>query len=418
MADTKYLDRKEMESKMETGIRSASNPLLVISNQQIIDSNSAEINLRKEDAIRLLNEHPKLKEMYNLKVNSQNESDEKEFWETFLKKNFNYKTEIYGGENPVYIGWTETDEKAYEDKYFNIMQIDDDDDDEDKEKVKFNNKLRKIKGDSSVNLILNRDDETRPAGYGDFKPTMAIELGINDDAVRDDKSMKQQRKEEAENQKLLDRYNKYSERILERNANDEQAINDVDRNKFRDKEIVKDIIMRKEETRKSNLVPNKCKVLDQNEVAKNTMKIQKFSAKLNSLNQTTFDLKSCFPKTEKAMVYLEEITGKAYKTTLRVNSDDIESKIPAEVLQRQNFYQNKHDKLLELFYSKFPTTENKEDLQKVKDMKFDKIITSLGREIRTLVTKMNEHKDYKKYTSVYEPMLTTLKTALNKIKDL
>lgn len=117
------------------------------------------------------------------------------------------------------------------------------------------------------------------------------------------------------------------------------------------------------------------------------------------------------------MVYLEEVTNSAYKTTLRVNSNDIESKIPPEVLQRLNFYQNKHDKLLELVYSKFPANgKNIEDLQKIKDMKL--IITSLGREIKSFVTKMSEHKEYKKYTSVYEPMLTTLRTVCNKIKLL
>ena len=41
---------------------------------------------------------------------------EQAFWEEFLRQNFKYKTEIFGGNNPLFMPFT-TDEKTYEDTY-------------------------------------------------------------------------------------------------------------------------------------------------------------------------------------------------------------------------------------------------------------------------------------------------------------
>lgn len=48
---------------------------------------------------------------------------EKDFWEEFLKKNLANRTEIFGGNNPLFIPYA-TDEKDYEDRYIhNAAQL-------------------------------------------------------------------------------------------------------------------------------------------------------------------------------------------------------------------------------------------------------------------------------------------------------
>jgi len=149
---------------------------------------AAEINFKKQDAIRLLNEYPKLKELHELKV-TDSEDSEREFWDYFLKKNYEYKTEVFGGENPVFIGFTERDEKEFQDKYVNfdiVMQPEDNE--EDTEKVEVEQRLRKA--DKGVNFILNMDDENKPKGYGDFQPTMTVELAADGEETKDIKQLK------------------------------------------------------------------------------------------------------------------------------------------------------------------------------------------------------------------------------------
>jgi polyhydroxyalkanoate synthesis regulator phasin len=110
MTDIKQFSRKDKESKMEGGI---SNKRFVVSINHILDKDSAEINFEKTDAVRLLKEYPKLKRIYEMTV-TEDPATEKQFWEYYLKKNYEYKTEIFGGENPIYTGREERDEKAYE----------------------------------------------------------------------------------------------------------------------------------------------------------------------------------------------------------------------------------------------------------------------------------------------------------------
>jgi hypothetical protein len=70
--------------------------------------------LEESDCKRLLLEFPYLKESYESKV-PLNMSESK-FWLEFLKKNLQYKTEIFGGNNPVFVSF-KSDEKDYEDKF-------------------------------------------------------------------------------------------------------------------------------------------------------------------------------------------------------------------------------------------------------------------------------------------------------------
>ena len=414
MTDIKQFSRKEKESNMESGV---SNKRLIISNKYILDTNSAEINFEKPDAMRLLNEYPRMKQLYDLKVTEDPET-EKDFWEYYLKKNYEYRTEIFGGENPIFTGTTEKDEKVYEDKYVNkdIMMAVDDDEEEIKEQAIINQKLRNI--DPSVNFILNKDDELRPEGYGDFQPTMGVEAGSDEPFGKGVKTMKKMQREQEENEKILGKYNKYSERILSKNANDEFAVKDVERNKSKSKIIPLDVHMKSDATKYiTNGKNKKSKQLSQEQINKNSERIKKFSQKLSEHKDKIFPFSSCYPASKDAHEYLEGVIFKAYKTTLRVNSEDIEKRIPENILQQQNFFQHKHDKLLEFFYNKFPiTNKNPGDLDKVIGMKAT--IMKLGKEISDLMKKMNAHPEYKKYTSVYEPMKQTLIVALQKIKNI
>mmetsp|Transcript_16757 Transcript_16757/g.14684 ORF Transcript_16757/g.14684 Transcript_16757/m.14684 type:complete len:163 (-) Transcript_16757:52-540(-) len=150
----------------------------------------------------------------------------------------------------------------------------------------------------------------------------------------------------------------------------------------------------------------------------NKLKIAKFSEMMKNYDQKRedhkqgdkFDLTTSVPKTSKADAYLSEVTTKAFQMTLRVNSDDIEKKIPSDVLQTMSFFQHKHDKLLELFYNKFPIADgNHEDLKKTLGMK--SAVVKLGKELIEVKNKYKEHKVYQKYTIVFSSMLDTLKKA-------
>ena len=64
-------------------------------------------SLEESDCIRLLKEFPELRSGYDSVVPLK--KSEQEFWEEFLKKNLQNKTEIFGGNNPLFIPYR-TDE--------------------------------------------------------------------------------------------------------------------------------------------------------------------------------------------------------------------------------------------------------------------------------------------------------------------
>ncbi|CAI2362596.1 unnamed protein product [Moneuplotes crassus] len=417
IADIKYLSRKENEAQMDTGIRSASNPLLVFSNNKILDNSTAEINFKEYDAIRLLNEYPKLKKLYELKV-SDSEESEKDFWDYFLKKNFEYKSEIFGGENPVYIGSDERDEKNYEDKHINIdvvMQADDNEE-EINEKNKVMNRLRKA--DKCVNFILNKDDEARPEGYGDFQPTLNAEIRAGEeDEERDIKKLKNLEKEEIEMEKLMMKYNKYSERILSKNANDEIADKDIERYQGKDIEVSNDSESMGRRKYNSALNLDSVKKVSKSEQEENLKSIKLFSQNIKDSRPLFSDLSTCISEPKKAKADLEEMTMKSYRLTLRVNSDDIEKNIPPKVLQRQQYYQNKVDKLLELFYNMLPIDEqDKAQLKKIETIK--QVILETGRSVNKIRNTLRENKANSKYASVYLGMIESLKVAVSITRNL
>ena len=51
------------------------------------------------------------------KIVESNFKTNREFWNEFLKKNLNFQTEPFGGNNPVFIPF-ESNEQTFEEKYF------------------------------------------------------------------------------------------------------------------------------------------------------------------------------------------------------------------------------------------------------------------------------------------------------------
>lgn len=259
-----------------------------------------------------------------------------------------------------------------------------DEEEEQKEQMKINQKLRAI--DLSVNLILNKDDELMPEGYGDYIPDMNVEMAedFNEDQ-KTAKNLKKKAKEDEENEKVLAKYNKYSSKILSNQVNQPLAVSSV----VSYKEEIKERPSISHKNRPSNITPIKPK-LSSSAIEANKMAIMKFSSQLTK----QIDLSAAFPNPSTTNNYIESTTLKAYKTTLKVNSEDIESRIPRDILNQQHYYQAKHDKLLELFYGKLPV-KSKEELQKLISMKEE--IVKLGKEIQIIAKKMGEHHEFKKY---------------------
>lgn len=94
-------------------------PFFLIPRQNVI-TQKTEFSLEENDCKRLLKEFPLLNQSYETRVPIR--SNEKEFWDEFLKKNFEYKTEIFGGNNPIFIPFT-TDAKNYEDIYIHNPKL-------------------------------------------------------------------------------------------------------------------------------------------------------------------------------------------------------------------------------------------------------------------------------------------------------
>lgn len=115
--------------------------------------------IEQGDCQRLLKEIPALSEAYEKIVPLR--KTEKEFWEEFMRKNLEFKTELFSGVNPVFIPYT-TDEKDYEDKFIhNQLQLLDH---PSKEDVFGKDRQPLLDVDYVRNLALN----DMPAGYGSY----------------------------------------------------------------------------------------------------------------------------------------------------------------------------------------------------------------------------------------------------------
>ena len=218
--EIKQFKIKEREDNMENG---ASNKRLALPVKYSLDTNSSEIKLDKEDAVELLNQYPAIKQLYERYVIREKHPEDK-FWNYILLKNYNFKTEIFGGQNPEYIGFTEEEERAYEDNYIN-KDIEMEKEDEDGIKQK----LRMIEG--SANIILNKD----------FDPQkINLEAYHNAGEFGDEKK---ENKEADESEKLLFKYNQYSERMLLTRPVNQYSDKEIDTGKAPTMVKVKDVTM-------------------------------------------------------------------------------------------------------------------------------------------------------------------------------
>lgn len=77
-----------------------------------------DLKITHEQAKRLLIEYPQLNEAYQSKVPTMSTLQEQDFWKEFLMKNNKYQTEIFGGNNPLFIP-SVTDEMVYDEIYVN-----------------------------------------------------------------------------------------------------------------------------------------------------------------------------------------------------------------------------------------------------------------------------------------------------------
>lgn len=88
--------------------------------RQNVSTQKTEFSLEENDCKRLLKEFPDLAYSYEARVPLR--CKERDFWDEFLKKNFQFKTEIFGGNNPIFIPFS-TDTKNYEDLYIHNPKL-------------------------------------------------------------------------------------------------------------------------------------------------------------------------------------------------------------------------------------------------------------------------------------------------------
>jgi hypothetical protein len=76
------------------------NQNLTFKPQKDKETENAKLTINKQQIERLIREYPTLKEIYESSV-PQVVSD-KQFWDEFLKKNYQNKTEVFLGNNPIF----------------------------------------------------------------------------------------------------------------------------------------------------------------------------------------------------------------------------------------------------------------------------------------------------------------------------
>ncbi len=84
---------------------------------------------------------------------------ENAFWSEFLKQNYKKQTEIFGGNNPIFIPFV-TDETHYDDQYIVNNFI------ERGPEIALKDLNQKVSLD--VNFVVNTDMNSLPKGYGSF----------------------------------------------------------------------------------------------------------------------------------------------------------------------------------------------------------------------------------------------------------
>jgi len=116
MAIEEALGRKSFDSLPQDGVALTNKPFTFTRiDLKTADSSATNLyTLDDSDCIRLLKELPALKDAYEALVPLKKSA--KDFWEKFLQQNLHYRTQVFKGNNPVFIPFT-TDERDYEDRY-------------------------------------------------------------------------------------------------------------------------------------------------------------------------------------------------------------------------------------------------------------------------------------------------------------
>lgn len=110
-----------------------------------------------------MKEIPKLKDAYDKVVIAGSEKTNEQFWDEFLKKNMQFKTEIFKGMNPVFIPYS-TNEKEYEDRYIhNQALILEGDETQTRPRVQLD-----------VDFVRNMGMFEMPSGYGTYQSNQEI----------------------------------------------------------------------------------------------------------------------------------------------------------------------------------------------------------------------------------------------------
>eukprot|EP00347_Sterkiella_histriomuscorum_P007678 403347993 len=184
-------------------------PFLLMPRMNMV-TQKTEFRLEESDCKRLLKEFPDLALSYEARVPLR--CSESEFWDEFLKKNFQYKTEIFGGNNPIFIPF-QTDTKNYEDLYIHnpklLLQ----------RQVKQEDVKQKAQID--VNFIQNIENlQNSKQGYGTFQNQQELDnLNQIMETINSDMNMQKQKNLESEIQakKIINKYNQNSSRIIQSN---------------------------------------------------------------------------------------------------------------------------------------------------------------------------------------------------------
>jgi len=133
-----------------------------------MQTKKSQYSLDENHCERLLKEYRELRASYEafvvadatmLAAGGSKKYTVKEFWEKFLKKNLEYETEIFGGNNPIFVPEL-TNEKDYQDRYkVNQRQL-----------LQTAASLVVVnKPGLDVNFVRNTEVNDLPAGYGSYK---------------------------------------------------------------------------------------------------------------------------------------------------------------------------------------------------------------------------------------------------------
>lgn len=178
-----------------------------------MQTKKSQYTLDEKDCARLLKEYRELRASYEAFVVSDaslliaggsKKYTVKEFWEMFLKKNLEYETEIFGGNNPIFVPEL-TNEKDYQDRY----------------KVNQRQLLQTApspvlgkKASLDVDFVRNTEINELPAGYGSYKSQG--ELAHYRDNLESGDQINEERYQ-IHAKKVISKYNQNSSRIIESN---------------------------------------------------------------------------------------------------------------------------------------------------------------------------------------------------------